>query len=49
MLGQFSYRDGVPPGELYLFDTVKSYGRPGRDDMGIDNRFKLIYFESSEV
>lgn len=48
LLETYSYRDGVPPGNLYILDIVKTYGRPTRDGTGKGKRFQLVYVESDE-
>ena len=40
---------GVPKGALYVIDTLKEYGRPGRDNIGIDERFKIVYISTREL
>jgi hypothetical protein len=48
LLETYSYRDGVPEGNIYIVDLVKDYGRPTRDGTGAGKRFQLIYIESDE-
>ncbi len=48
LLSKFNYRDGVPPGSIYILDTVKYYGRPTRDGTGKGKRFVLMYVEEDE-
>ena len=48
LLNNYSTVEGLPPGSLYLVDIEKSYGRPSFDNVGIDKRFQLIYFRSTE-
>lgn len=40
---------GVPKGALYLVDTLKEYGRPSKNDIGIDKRFKIVYISKREL
>ena len=48
ILSRYSY-EGLPPGRLFLVDTEKSFGRPGRDDFGPNKRFRLFYVNADEV
>lgn len=48
LLKPFEYSPNTPAGRLFLFDTLKTYGKAGRDDLGIDKRFKLVYIRSNE-
>ncbi len=38
---------GVPLGGIFIVDTEKDYGRPGRNDLGISKRFQVVYIEES--
>ena len=49
LLSPYRSIDGVPPGSLYLADIEKTYGRPSRDDFGINKRFRLLYYRSTET
>lgn len=40
---------GVPKGALYLVDNLKEYGRPSKNDIGIDKRFKIVYISKREL
>lgn len=48
LLENYSGREGLPPGKLYLFDTEKTYGRVSYDNLGSNQRFKLVYVRSTE-
>ena len=41
--------DGVPDGALFLVDSEQYYGRAGRFNMGIGERFQLIYIDSDII
>lgn len=49
LLKPFSYKEEIPDGILVMFDTVAKYGRVTRNDLGILNRFTLIYMSKDEV
>ena len=49
LLKPFKYLVGVPNGDLLLVDTVASFGRAGRNDMGLTERFNLIYVSEEEL
>lgn len=49
ILAPYKTKEGVPKGTLYLFDTLKQYGRPEEDNIGIDKRFKIVYTSSREL
>lgn len=49
LLAPYKYSTSVPPGNLYLFDFLTNYGRPGRDNLGVDKQFRLVYYNSNEV
>lgn len=40
--------EGAPPGNLYVVDIEKAYGRPSLDDVGLEQRFRLLYVRSTE-
>lgn len=46
LLLPYRYSDECPPGQLYMMDVLKSYGRPTRDEFGQDKRFRLLYVTS---
>lgn len=46
LLERYKATSGVPPGYLYLLDTEKTYGRPGRYNLGEGLRFQLFYVNS---
>jgi hypothetical protein len=48
LLATYRGIENLPPGNLYLLDYEKSYGRPSRDDFGLNKRFRLIYVRSFE-
>lgn len=48
MLRTYRGKDGVPQGKLYVVDNEKGYGRPSRNDFGINKRFRLLYVNSTE-
>lgn len=48
ILRPYRGRSGLPPGKLYLLDRKKVYGRPTREDFGIERRFQLVYVKSWE-
>ena len=39
--------EGIPPGSLYMLDLREEYGRPGRDNLGISQRFQLLYMDKN--
>jgi hypothetical protein len=39
---------GIPPGSIYLVDTVAFFGRVGRDDFDQEGRFNLVYLTEAE-
>ena len=49
LLKPYQSVEGVPPGSLYLVDIEKVYGRPSRDDFGVNKRFRLVYYRSTEA
>lgn len=49
LLQSYAAVENVPPGSLYLVDMEKIYGRPSRDDFGINKRFRLLYYRSTET
>ena len=48
LLAPYKYLESVPNGWLLVIDTVRSTGRVGRDDLGIDKRFQLWYITSDD-
>lgn len=48
LLAPYRGTEGVPEGSLRLIDNEKGFGRPSRDDFGINKRFRLIYINSDE-
>jgi len=40
--------EGVPEGAIFLTDSEEIYGRPSRDDTGVDKRFKILYLTKEE-
>ncbi len=46
LLRPYYYLEGIPPGSLYLIDSVSLWGRPSFDNLGLDERFKLLYIDS---
>lgn len=49
ILAPFKAKEGVPNGTLYLIDTLKQYGRPSKDNIGVDKRFKIVYTRTREL
>ena len=49
LLEPYKYSTSTPPGVLRLYDTITTYGRPGRDNLGVDKQFRLVYYSSNEV
>lgn len=49
LLAPFKAKKGVPKGAMYLVDSIKQYGRPEEDDVGIDERFKILYLSKREL
>ena len=49
LLAPYKHITNVPQGELYLIDTELYFGRPSRDNMGFNKRFKLFYYTVDEV
>lgn len=45
LLKPYKYKPSSPQGDLMLIDTLKLYGRAGRDNLGQNKRFRLIYIE----
>lgn len=48
ILEPYQGRLGVPPGRLFVVDTEKSFGRPSKNNLGINKRFELLYYRSGE-
>lgn len=49
LLAPYSANEGVPDGGLYVIDSEQVWGRVGRNDLGPDKRYKLMYFSPNEV
>lgn len=49
LLRPYKYMDGVPDGSLYAIDLVAIWGRIDYDNFGIDKRYRLVYFDSTET
>lgn len=49
LLKPYHYKTGVPPGSLFATDLVSIFGRVDFDNFGIDKRFRLVYFDSTET
>lgn len=49
LLTPYKYRPGVPKGFLYAIDTVSVFGRIDFDNFGIDKRYRLVYYDSTET
>lgn len=49
LLAPYKYSSSVPDGVLYLYDLISLYGKPGRDNLGVDKQFRLVYYNSNEV
>lgn len=43
LLAPYQAYEEVPEGVLYLIDLDQGYGRVGRDDIGQDKRFRIIF------
>lgn len=43
------WNSDIPQGMLFVWDAEKVYGRPTRDTLGVDRRFKLMYFTQEEL
>lgn len=46
LLNPYRYSESCPPGSLYVVDVLKTFGRPTRDSLGADKRFRLMYITS---
>lgn len=49
LIKHYRYLSGVPNGSLLLLDLEKGVGRPSRDNLGEERRFRLYYFLENEV
>lgn len=47
LLKPYYHLEGIPPGSLYVIDIISIWGRPGFDDFGVDERFRLFYIDST--
>lgn len=48
LLEPYSHSEDLPAGSLYIVDTERLYGRVGRDNLGPDKRFKILYLSEGE-
>ena len=48
ILRGYQATEGVPEGAIILADSEAIYGRPSRNDTGIDKRFKILYLTKEE-
>ena len=45
LLAPYSAYEETPDGYLFLIDTEQTYGRPSRDNLGPDKRFKFYFID----
>lgn len=49
LLLPIKWNEDMPQGMLFVWDAEKTFGRPTRDTLGVDRRFKLMYFTQEEL
>lgn len=49
LLRPYKYLEGIPPGNLLVFDTVNSDGRPDYENTGQDKRYQVYYIDSTGI